>query len=102
MAHRVFMHRSDSIYDDSPAVQYQFPKKYLSRVEPSSGDWIVYLEPTKVRRTRGYFAIARVQQIIPDPKAPGRFLALIEPNSYLDFANPVPFNARMVRSSAAF
>jgi len=86
------MHRSDSIYDDSPAVQYQFPKQYLGRAEPSIGDWILYLEPTKVRGSRGYFAIARVQQIIPDPKAPEMFLALIEPNSYLDFANPVPFN----------
>jgi len=86
------MHRSDSIYDDSPAVQYQFPKQYLGRAEPSIGDWILYLEPTKVRGTRGYFAIARIQQIIPDPKASGMFVALIEPNSYLDFANPVPFN----------
>jgi putative restriction endonuclease len=92
MAHCVFMHRSDSNYDDSPAVQYQFPKQYLRRAEPSSGDWILYLEPTKIRGSRGYFAVARVQQIIPDPKATGMFLALIEPNSYLDFANPVPFN----------
>ncbi|PTM51461.1 HNH endonuclease [Phreatobacter oligotrophus] len=92
MAHCVFMHRSDSIYDDSPAVQYQFPKQYLGRADPSIGDWILYLEPTKVRGSRGYFAIARVQRIIPDPKALGMFLALIEPNSYLDFANPVPFN----------
>ncbi|MBN8501353.1 MAG: restriction endonuclease, partial [Sphingomonadales bacterium] len=73
-------------------MQYQFPKQYLGRAEPSIGDWILYLEPTKVRGSRGYFAIARVQLIIPDPKAAGMFLALIEPNSYLDFANPVPFN----------
>ncbi|WP_284180395.1 HNH endonuclease [Rhabdaerophilum sp. SD176] len=92
MAYCVFMHKPDSIYDDSPAVQYQFPKRYLGRAEPSIGDWIVYLEPTKVRGSRGYFAIARVQQIIPDPKAAGMFLALIEPNSYLDFANAVPFS----------
>jgi putative restriction endonuclease len=92
MAHCVFMHKPDSIYDDSPAVQYQFPKQYLGRAQPSIGDWIVYLEPTKVRGSRGYFAIARVQQIIPDPKAAGMFLALIEPNSYLEFANAVPFN----------
>lgn len=92
MAHCVFMHRSDSIYDDSPAVQYQFPRQYLGRAETCIGDWILYLEPTKVRETRGYFAVARVQQIIPDPKAPGMFLALIEPNSYLEFANPVSFN----------
>jgi putative restriction endonuclease len=87
------MHRSDSIYDDSPAEQYQFPKQYLGRAEGSVGDWIVYLEPSKVTDTRGYFAIARVQQIIPDPKAEDMYLALIEPGSYLDFARPVPFNS---------
>ncbi len=92
MPYCVFMHRSDSIYDDSPAVQYQFPKQYLGRAKPSIGDWIVYLEPTKVPGTRGYFAVARVQEIIPDPKAPDMYLALIEPGSYLSFANSVPFN----------
>lgn len=92
MSFCVFMHRSDSIYDDSPTERYQFPKQYLSRAEGSVGDWVVYLEPTKVTGTRGYFAIARVQQIIPDPKAPGMYLALIEPGSYLDFVRPVPFS----------
>ena len=92
MSYCVFMHRADSIYDDSPAEQYQFPKQYLTRAERSVGDWIVYLEPTKVADTRGYFAIARVQQIIPDPNAPDMYLALIEPGSYLDFAQPVSFS----------
>lgn len=91
MGYAVFMHRSDSIYEDSPAEQYQFPKNYLTRAETCVGDWIVYLEPSKVRRSRGYFAIARVQQIIPDPKTEEMYLALIEPGSYLEFAQPVPF-----------
>lgn len=86
------MHRADSIYDDSPAEQYQFPKQYLSRASGSVGDWVVYLEPTKVPETRGYFAIARVGEIIPDPKAPNMYLALIEPGSYLEFSHHVPFN----------
>lgn len=92
MSYCVFMHRSDSIYDDSPAEQYQFPRQYLGRAQGSVGDWVVYLEPSKVPGTRGYFAIARVQQIIPDPKAPDMYLALIEPGSYLDFSRSVPFN----------
>lgn len=92
MANCVFMHRSDSIYNDRPAEQYQFPRQYLGRAEGCVGDWIVYLEPSKVPGTRGYFAIARVQQIIPDPKASEMFLALIEPGTYLGFANPVSFN----------
>lgn len=92
MGHCVFMVRPDSIYDDSPTEQYQFPKQYLGRAKASAGHWVVYLEPTKLRGTRGYFAIARVQEIIQDPKAPGMFLALIEPGSYLDFDSPVPFS----------
>jgi putative restriction endonuclease len=92
MAFGVFIHRSDSIYDDSPAEQYQFPSQYLSRAEACVGDWIIYYEPRKVAETRGYFAVAKVLKIIPDPSAAGMYLALIEPGSYLDFANPVPFN----------
>ncbi|RVC78449.1 restriction endonuclease [Mesorhizobium sp. M4A.F.Ca.ET.022.05.2.1] len=92
MGFGVFIHRSDSIYDDSPAEQYQFPRQYLRRVEACVGDWIIYYEPSKVSETRGYFAMAKVQQVIPDLTARGMYLALIEPGTYLDFVNPVPFN----------
>jgi putative restriction endonuclease len=92
MGFGVFIHRSDSIYDDSPAERYQFPSQYLTRVEACVGDWIVYYEPRKVAETRGYFAVAKVQRVITDPTALGMYLALIEPESYLDFANPVQFN----------
>ena len=91
MAFGVFIHRQDSIYEDSPAERYQFPRQYLGRVQACIGDWIVYYEPRKVAGTRGYFAVAKVQQVIPDPAAPGMYIAIIEPGSYLDFANPVPF-----------
>jgi putative restriction endonuclease len=92
MAFGVFIHRSDSIYDDSPAERYQFPSQYLGRAEPIVGDWILYYEPRKVPGTRGYFAVAKVQRIIPDPGAPGMYIALIEAGSYLDFPNPVAFS----------
>src|ERR1700680_2137528 len=92
MGFGIFIHRSDSIYDDSPAEQYQFPSQYLHRVEACVGDWIIYYEPRKIAETRGYFAIAKVREVISDPGAPGMYLALIEPGSYLDFANAVPFN----------
>jgi putative restriction endonuclease len=94
MAFGVFIHRSDSIYDDSPADRYQFPSQYLSRVQQCIGDWIIYYEPRKVTDTRGYFAVAKVQRVIPDPGAPGMHLAMIEAGSYLDFANYVPFSGR--------
>src|SRR5690606_6248670 len=74
------------------AEQYQFPRQYLGRVQACVGDWIIYYEPRKVAATRGYFAVAKVAQVIPDPKASGMYLALIEPNTYLDFINAVPFS----------
>lgn len=91
MAFGVFIHRSDSVYDDTPAARYQFPPQYLSRVRACIGDWIIYYEPRKVPGTRGYFAVAKVEQVVADPSAPGMHLALIEPGSYLDFSTPVPF-----------
>ncbi len=91
MAFGVFIHRSDSIYDDVPSEQYQFPKQYLGRAQQCEGDWIVYLEPSKVKNTKGYFAVARVQEIIPDPRNPDMFLAIIAPGTYLDFGDPVRF-----------
>ncbi|MER8366969.1 HNH endonuclease [Mesorhizobium sp. M1378] len=92
MGFGVFIHRSDSIYNDRPAEQYQFPGQYLRRVEACVGDWIIYYEPSKVEESRGYFAVAKVQQVIPDPATSDMYLALIEPGTYLDFVIPVPFN----------
>ncbi|WP_262692625.1 HNH endonuclease [Kordiimonas aestuarii] len=92
MAFGVFIHRADSIYDDRPAERYQFPQSYLARASACVGDWIVYHEPKKVKNTRGYFAVAKVECIVPDPTTPYMHLAIIEPGSYLDFVNPVPFN----------
>jgi putative restriction endonuclease len=91
LAFGVFLHRHDSIYDDSPTERYQFPSQYLGRAKAVVGDWIVYLEPRKVHATRGYFAIAKIQHVIPDPGSQDMFLAVVEPGSYLDFAIPVPF-----------
>ncbi|MEM9063326.1 MAG: HNH endonuclease [Pseudomonadota bacterium] len=92
MANGIFLHRSDSLYDDVPSEKYQFPKQYKSRVDQCIGDWIVYLEPSKVKESRGYFGVAKVQMVIEDPDIDGMFVALMEPNSYLDLATPVAFN----------
>lgn len=91
MAFGVFIHRTDSIYEDVPSEQYQFPKPYLSRAKACVGDWIVYLEPRNVKSTKGYFAVAFVQEIIPDPRKADMYLAIIKRGSYLDFGDPVSF-----------
>lgn len=90
MTKGVFLHRPDSTYDDVPEERYQFPAQYHGRASQFVGDWIVYYEPVKSRNP-GYFAIARVSEISPDPTAPGMFRAVIEPGSYLQFPGRVPF-----------
>lgn len=92
MTRGVFLHREDSRYDDRPAAQYQFPSQYLSRASQFVGDWIVYYEPIRGPTGKGYYAIARVAQIVPDPTAPNMYIALIEPGSYLPFEKSVPFS----------
>jgi putative restriction endonuclease len=89
MTFGVFMHKDGSIYNDIPEVHYQFPKTYLTRAELFVDDWIVYLEPSKEPNSKGYFAVAKVSDIISDPDVMDRYLALIEPGSYLPFSPTV-------------
>lgn len=100
MAKLVLQHKADSIYEDEPDVVYDFPRTYLKAVEEAIGDWIIYYEPVKAGR-RGYFAVARIARIIPKPGSEGRFLAFIEPGSYLPFDREVPrvLNGRPLEST---
>ncbi|WP_247714426.1 HNH endonuclease [Qipengyuania pacifica] len=54
------------------------------------GDWIVYREPVKIPNSKGFFAVAKVEEIIPDPTEPDRYRAIIEKGSYLPFEPTVP------------
>lgn len=85
----VFVHRRDTHYDDKPDERYQFPKIYLSRATQIVGDWAVYYEPLKAGG-RGFYAVAFVEQIVPDPTLPDHYLALIRKGDYIDFPTPVP------------
>jgi putative restriction endonuclease len=89
MVKLVLMHKADSIYDDEPDERYDFPKTYLKAVSEAVGDWVIYYEPVKAG-PRGYFAVAKIGQVIPKPGQEGRYLALIEPGSYLTFDRDVP------------
>lgn len=92
MAKGVFLYREDSRYDDRPWAAYQFPTSYLSRASKMVGDWVIYMEPVKAGR-KGYHAVAKVDRITPDPTNPVMHLAVIDPNSYLDFDHNVPFQS---------
>ena len=90
MTFGVFMHKDGSIYDDIPEVHYQFPKSYLSRAQQMVGDWIVYREPVNIPNSKCFFAVAKVEKIIPDPDKADHYRALIEVGSYLPFEPTVP------------
>lgn len=95
MTKLVLLHKADSIYDDEPDVVYDFPQSYLKAIKEAVGDWIIYYEPVKAG-PRGYFAAAKISEVIPKPGANGRYLALIEPGSFLPFDSEVP---RLVNGS---
>lgn len=87
----VFVIGSHSIYEDEPERFYRFPPNYLAAASRMVGEWIVYLEPRRAGK-RGYFATAKVERIVPDPRQAGMHLAMIEPGSFLEFGRDVPFN----------
>lgn len=94
----VFTTKQTSAYDDVPEVRYHFPKTYLSQVERTLGDLIVYYEPRRTSRkdsSRGgrqsYFAIARVTRIETDPRTPDHYYAYVA--DFLSLPNAVPFRA---------
>src|SRR6056297_1167744 len=89
MTKLVLLHKADSIYDDEPDVVYDFPRSYLKAVQEAVGDWIIYYEPVKAG-PRGYFAVAKISRVIPKPGFEGRFLAMIEPGTFLPFDREVP------------
>ena len=86
----VFVVGSHSIYDDQPDRFYRFPQRWLNAAARSVGQWIVYQEPRRAG-PRGYYAVARVEQIVRDPADAAMYLALIEPGSYLEFGHDVAF-----------
>lgn len=92
MSKGVFLYREDSRYEDRPWAAYQFPEIYLSRASQMVGDWVIYMEPVKAGR-KGYHAVAKVDRISPDPSSLGMYLAIIDPNSYLDFDHNVAFQS---------
>jgi putative restriction endonuclease len=72
-------------------LRYRFPQQYSKEAKQALREWIVYYEPTRVVRTRAYFAIAKLEKIVDDPSNPDLAIALMEPGSYLEFPIEVPF-----------
>jgi putative restriction endonuclease len=101
VAKAIFTTKVEPKYDDLPEFYYHFPRTYLRQVESALGDWVVYYEPRRssaeLSSTGGrqaYFATARLIRIEPDPGMADHFYGYLDPASYLDFDNPVPFKDR--------
>jgi putative restriction endonuclease len=86
----VFVTGPYSDYGDDPPHFYRFPAQWLNAAQRVIDNWIIYQEPRRAGG-RGYFAVGKVQSIVPDPKQKGMFLALIEPGTFLEFGRDVPF-----------
>lgn len=95
MAKGIFVTKLTSSYRDVPEVEYHFPRDYLSRVERTLGDRIIYYEPRRISvgETRGgrlaYFAMAEPVSIRSDPELKDHFYCSMQ--NYLDFIEPVGF-----------
>ncbi len=89
MANAVFIAKIDSDYDDAVEEHYHFPKMYLSRIEKTVGDWILYYEPRSDGGRMVYFAMARVLKVERDPNRSDHYYARI--SDYVEFPAPVPF-----------
>lgn len=85
----VFYHKPGSIYKDDPARCYHFPHQYLSRVEQTLGDMIIYYGP-KSTKGRGYWAVGTVTAIREDPATARHYYAEI--SHYIDFDRLVPYS----------
>lgn len=96
MAKGVFMTKVTPSYRDIPEVEYHFPRAYLTRVQQTLGDRIIYYEPRRIAagdETRGgrqaYFAMAEPIAIRADPDLADHFYCSMR--NYLDFIEPVGF-----------
>lgn len=86
----IFDAKPDSGYDDLLPRRYHFPNNYLKVAEAAIGDWILFRKPRRGVGAPGYFAVARLTTLEPDPRDPGSTYALLD--GFLDFDQVVPQN----------
>ena len=89
----IFTTNDYDVSDGRIDTRYVFRSKNLNQAEASIGNWIIYYRPDWAARSAlppGYFAMARVEGIEPEPLRPGYLLARIA--DYRDFDRTVAFN----------
>lgn len=89
MTKAVFIASSHSHYQDRPGEVYHFPNSYLSRVAKTVGDWVIFYQGRRGGEM-GYYAVQRVERVVPDPANPTHSFAILDRGSLLDFERFVP------------
>lgn len=92
MTNAVFTFREGSVYDDQPEIRYHFPRTYLRAAEQAVGDFIVYYKSRRAEdktSREAYFAVARVNRIVPDDRQPDHYYAYV--SDYIELDEPVPW-----------
>ena len=84
----VFDTKPGSGYDDHEGESYHFPNRYLSTAQSGVGDWVLYRKPRRGEGQPGYFGVARLRAIEPDPRDARSSYARVD--SYLTFDVVVP------------
>lgn len=83
----VLTQRDDSRYADQDGVAYHFPRRYLERISAAIGDYAVFYQPRRGTRGQCYWAIAKIDDVRPDPELADHFYALL--SDHAEFPNPV-------------
>lgn len=91
MAKAVFIQSRHAIYQDVPGERYHFPSRpYLSVAAQAVGDWAIFYEGRR-GGGRGYYAVQKVERVVPDPADPTHHFALLDPSTLLSFEQRVPY-----------
>lgn len=89
MVKAILYHKDGSGYKDLRGKLYHFPKMYLSRVQQTENDWVVYYGPLSGLPSRYYSGLAKVTGIRTDEELPDHFYADL--TDYLDFDRPLDY-----------
>jgi putative restriction endonuclease len=90
MAKLVLISNPISVYNDVPGDRYNFPNRsYLSTMAKAVGDWVVLYSGSK-SSSPGFYAIQKIEKIVPDPVNAERSYAIVTPGSLWTFEQNVP------------
>lgn len=90
MAKIVLISNQNTQYKDRPGEVYHFPNRnYLTTVAKAVGDWVVFYQSRR-GGVPGYYAVQRIDRIVPDSTDKAHSFAMLDRASELSFERTVP------------